>query len=78
MLLLADGEIAGKDKLFPSFEVLFELNVLSLSGGATFAVMVSLYASLRSDGLSQHSAWRAAFAIVPCVILATFHVCVAN
>jgi MFS transporter, NNP family, nitrate/nitrite transporter len=30
--------------------------------------MVSLYSSLRSDGLSQHSAWRAAFAIVPYVI----------
>lgn len=37
--------------------------------------MVSLYSSLRSDGLSRHSAWRAAFAIVPYVnlILAYFH-----
>lgn len=30
--------------------------------------MVSLYAGLRSDGLSKHSAWRAAFAIVPYVV----------
>jgi NNP family nitrate/nitrite transporter-like MFS transporter len=43
-------------------------------GGATFAIMVSLYSSLRSDGLSGHTAWRAAFAIVPYVtfILADF------
>lgn len=41
--------------------------VPSLSGGATFAIMVSLYSSLRSDGPSQHSAWRAAFAIIPYV-----------
>ena len=34
--------------------------------------MVSLYSSLRSDGLSQHSAWRAAFAIVPYVVLNFF------
>jgi len=33
--------------------------------------MVSLYSSLRSDGLSGHTAWRAAFAIVPVPILLT-------
>jgi MFS transporter, NNP family, nitrate/nitrite transporter len=41
--------------------------MLLFRGGATFAIMVSLYSSLRSDDLSQHTAWRAAFAIVPCV-----------
>ncbi|KIM76890.1 hypothetical protein PILCRDRAFT_825891 [Piloderma croceum F 1598] len=41
----------------------------NMGGGATFAVMVSLYTSLRSDGLSQHSAWRVAFAIVPVPVL---------
>jgi NNP family nitrate/nitrite transporter-like MFS transporter len=41
----------------------------NMGGGATFAIMVSLYAGLRSDGLSKHSAWRAAFAIVPVPIL---------
>lgn len=41
----------------------------NMGGGATFAIMVSLYASLRGDGLSQYSAWRAAFAIVPVPIL---------
>ena len=29
--------------------------------------MTSLYQSLRARGLSQHVAWRASFAIVPCV-----------
>ncbi|KAJ6569363.1 nitrate transporter [Mycena capillaripes] len=41
----------------------------NMGGGATFAIMVSTYSSLRSDGLSEHSAWRAAFAIVPVPIL---------
>ncbi|KAJ7640551.1 nitrate/nitrite porter [Mycena rosella] len=41
----------------------------NMGGGATFAIMVSTYSSLRSDGLSGHSAWRAAFAIVPVPIL---------
>ncbi|KAJ7433452.1 nitrate/nitrite porter [Mycena galericulata] len=41
----------------------------NMGGGATFAIMVSTYSSLRSDGLSNHSAWRAAFAIVPVPIL---------
>jgi NNP family nitrate/nitrite transporter-like MFS transporter len=31
--------------------------------------MVSLYDRLRLDGLTQHKAWRAAFAIVPVPIL---------
>ncbi|KAJ6518254.1 nitrate/nitrite porter [Mycena vitilis] len=43
----------------------------NMGGGATFAIMVSVYSGLRSDGLSQHSAWRAAFAIVPVPILLT-------
>jgi len=34
-------------------------------GGFTFIIMVALYNQLRDDGLSVHSAWRAAFAIVP-------------
>ncbi|GJE85170.1 nitrate transporter [Phanerochaete sordida] len=38
-------------------------------GGFTFIIMVALYDRLRSDGLSPHSAWRAAFAIVPVPIL---------
>ena len=42
------------------------------SGGATFAIMVSLYSSLRSYEISNHSAWRAAFAIVPYVF--TIHI----
>ncbi|KAJ7139302.1 nitrate/nitrite porter [Mycena epipterygia] len=41
----------------------------NMGGGATFAIMVSTYSGLRSDGLSEHSAWRAAFAIVPVPIL---------
>jgi NNP family nitrate/nitrite transporter-like MFS transporter len=39
------------------------------TGGITFVVMVSLYDALRLGGLSQHVAWRAAFAIVPVPIL---------
>ncbi|KAF9007402.1 nitrate transporter [Cyathus striatus] len=39
------------------------------NGGATFAIMTSLFESLRSRGMSQHVAWRAAFAIVPAPIL---------
>lgn len=40
-----------------------------MGGGATFAIMASLYASLTTvHGLSNHVAWRAAFAIVPLVI----------
>ncbi|VDB91647.1 unnamed protein product [Peniophora sp. CBMAI 1063] len=34
-------------------------------GGFTFIIMVALYNRLVADGLSSHSAWRAAFAIVP-------------
>jgi NNP family nitrate/nitrite transporter-like MFS transporter len=41
----------------------------NMGGGATFAIMVALYSGLRDDGLSQHSAWRASFAIVPVPIL---------
>lgn len=38
------------------------------SGGATFAIMTSLFQSLtQTYGLTTHVAWRAAFAIVPCV-----------
>jgi NNP family nitrate/nitrite transporter-like MFS transporter len=33
-------------------------------GGATYAIMVSLYATLRKT-MSQHVAWRVAFAVVP-------------
>lgn len=39
------------------------------SGGVTFVVQVSLYEGLVRGGLSSHSAWRAAFAIVPVPIL---------
>ncbi|KAI0035447.1 nitrate transporter [Vararia minispora EC-137] len=38
-------------------------------GGFTFLIMVGLYNQLRRDGLSKHSAWRAAFAIVPVPLL---------
>ncbi|KAI0086011.1 major facilitator superfamily domain-containing protein [Irpex rosettiformis] len=38
-------------------------------GGFTFIIMVGLYNRLREDGISAHSAWRAAFAIVPVPIL---------
>ncbi|KAF7367593.1 Nitrate/nitrite transporter [Mycena sanguinolenta] len=41
----------------------------NMGGGAAFAIMVSTYSSLRSDGLSEHSAWRVAFAAVPVPIL---------
>jgi NNP family nitrate/nitrite transporter-like MFS transporter len=34
-------------------------------GGFTFLIMIALYDRLLKDGLSSHSAWRAAFAIVP-------------
>lgn len=35
-------------------------------GGTTFVIMVALYQSLTThSGLSPHSAWRAAFALVP-------------
>ncbi|KAH8091841.1 nitrate transporter [Cristinia sonorae] len=34
-------------------------------GGFTFLIMVALYDRLVRDGLSPHSAWRAAFAVVP-------------
>ncbi|KAK7449734.1 hypothetical protein VKT23_013209 [Stygiomarasmius scandens] len=38
-------------------------------GGFTFVIMVALYDRLIADGLSQHVAWRAAFAIVPVPVL---------
>ncbi|KAG5335747.1 hypothetical protein C0989_000490 [Termitomyces sp. Mn162] len=40
-------------------------------GGATFAVMTSLYAALIQTGMTPHVAWRASFAIVPlpCLLL---------
>jgi len=41
----------------------------NLGGGITFVIMVSLFDQLLRDGLKQHSAWRAAFAIVPVPIL---------
>ncbi|KAI5995345.1 major facilitator superfamily domain-containing protein [Pisolithus orientalis] len=43
-------------------------------GGVTFIIMVSLYNSLVSDGLTPHVAWRAAFAIVPVPFLLTIAV----
>lgn len=42
----------------------------NMGGGATFAIMTSLFQSLtQTYGLSTHVAWRAAFAIVPAPIL---------
>ncbi|KZV71120.1 nitrate transporter [Peniophora sp. CONT] len=38
-------------------------------GGFTFIIMIALFNQLVADGLSSHSAWRAAFAIVPVPIL---------
>uniref|UniRef100_A0A0W0F1J7 Nitrate/nitrite transporter n=1 Tax=Moniliophthora roreri TaxID=221103 RepID=A0A0W0F1J7_MONRR len=40
-------------------------------GGFTFIIMVALYDRLIKDGVSQHVAWRAAFAIVPVPVLIT-------
>ncbi|KAI0338848.1 nitrate transporter [Trametopsis cervina] len=40
-------------------------------GGFTFIIMVALYNRLREDHISAHSAWRAAFAIVPVPVLIT-------
>ncbi|BGP48644.1 hypothetical protein JCM10450v2_004520 [Rhodotorula kratochvilovae] len=42
----------------------------NLGGGVTFVVQVGVFESLVHDrGLSRHSAWRAAFAVVPVPIL---------
>ncbi|BGP16635.1 hypothetical protein JCM10213_000449 [Rhodosporidiobolus nylandii] len=42
----------------------------NLGGGVTFVVQVALFESLVNErGLSPHSAWRAAFAVVPVPIL---------
>ncbi|KAK7682148.1 hypothetical protein QCA50_014735 [Cerrena zonata] len=38
-------------------------------GGFTFLIMVALYDRLVSHGLSSHTSWRAAFAIVPVPVL---------
>ncbi|KAI6106918.1 major facilitator superfamily domain-containing protein, partial [Pisolithus croceorrhizus] len=45
-------------------------------GGFTFIVMIALYNSLLSDGLTPHVAWRAAFAIVPVPFLLTVAVAI--
>ncbi|KAG6847502.1 hypothetical protein H0H93_007691 [Arthromyces matolae] len=37
----------------------------NMGGGATFAIMTSLYQGLVATGMTQHVAWRASFAIVP-------------
>ncbi|KAF8641372.1 hypothetical protein AX16_009993 [Volvariella volvacea WC 439] len=41
----------------------------NMGGGATFAIMVSLYEALLHRGLTSHVAWRASFAIVPAPVL---------
>ncbi|GAA5967836.1 hypothetical protein JCM11641_005781 [Rhodosporidiobolus odoratus] len=41
----------------------------NLGGGVTFVVQVALFQRLVDGGISGHSAWRAAFAIVPVPIL---------
>ncbi|KAG6810698.1 hypothetical protein H0H92_010697 [Tricholoma furcatifolium] len=43
----------------------------NMGGGATFAIMTSLYQALLASGMTQHVAWRASFAIVPlpCLLL---------
>ncbi|KAH7912719.1 major facilitator superfamily domain-containing protein [Hygrophoropsis aurantiaca] len=38
-------------------------------GGFTFLIMIALYNSLLTDGMSSHIAWRASFAIVPVPVL---------
>lgn len=40
----------------------------NVSGGATFAIMTSLFQGLTSRGLTPHVAWRASFAIIPSVL----------
>ncbi|KAG6916079.1 hypothetical protein DXG01_008553 [Tephrocybe rancida] len=37
----------------------------NMGGGATFAIMTSLYQALSVSGMTQHVAWRASFAIIP-------------
>jgi NNP family nitrate/nitrite transporter-like MFS transporter len=39
-----------------------------MGGGVTYVVMVALYAKLH-ETMSQHVAWRVAFAVVPVPIL---------
>ncbi|KAF8887007.1 putative high affinity nitrate transporter [Gymnopilus junonius] len=41
----------------------------NMGGGATFAIMTSLFQSLTARGLTPHVAWRASFAVVPVPIL---------
>ncbi|PPQ70963.1 hypothetical protein CVT25_012098 [Psilocybe cyanescens] len=41
----------------------------NMGGGATFAIMTSLFQGLTSRGLTPHVAWRASFAIIPVPIL---------
>ncbi|KAF9480636.1 putative high affinity nitrate transporter [Pholiota conissans] len=41
----------------------------NMGGGATFAIMTSVFQSLTARGLTPHVAWRASFAIVPVPIL---------
>ncbi|PPQ68007.1 hypothetical protein CVT26_007370 [Gymnopilus dilepis] len=57
---LANALVGGWDGL---------LNHLYSRGGATFAIMTTLFQSLTARGLSSHVAWRASFAIVPVPIL---------
>ncbi|TFK21047.1 nitrate transporter [Coprinopsis marcescibilis] len=41
----------------------------NMGGGATFAIMTSLYTALRNAGLTEHIAWRVSFAAVPAPVL---------
>ncbi|KDR71725.1 hypothetical protein GALMADRAFT_143523 [Galerina marginata CBS 339.88] len=41
----------------------------NMGGGATFAIMGSVFQSLTASGLTPHVAWRATFAIIPVPIL---------
>ncbi|KAG2006712.1 nitrate transporter [Coprinopsis cinerea AmutBmut pab1-1] len=43
----------------------------NMGGGATFAIMTSLYTALRQAGLTEHVAWRVSFASVPAPVLLT-------
>ncbi|KAF5334644.1 hypothetical protein D9611_011951 [Ephemerocybe angulata] len=41
----------------------------NMGGGATFAIMASVYEGLRHLGLTQHVAWRVSFVAVPAPVL---------
>jgi len=41
----------------------------NMGGGATFAIMTSVYEALRYAGLTQHVSWRVSFVVIPAPVL---------